>query len=1046
MMNIRRKNLRFVLWSALLAIILAPAIWLAPLHADDDVEFVTDQVVVKLNLASGAVIADIHATYGTTTLDVLLGSTGIYLLQVAPGEDVEQVVSDMQSDPRLLYAEPNFIGQMPEGDPSGTWAWGGHDPAPYLNQYAVDMLNLAEAHQVTLGDGVIVAVLDTGAQLDHPQLAQRFTSVAYDFIADDLIPAEEAIGLDGDNDGLQDEGFGHGTHVAGIINLVAPAAQIMPLRVLDSDGRGNDFVLAEAIQFAVLNGADVINLSLGTPTASELLAEVTEAATSAGVVVVAAAGNLDRSDEQYPAALANVLAVTAVQPTAVKSPFANYGPWVDIAAPGQSITSTFPIDGYAQWSGTSMATGFIAGQAALIRDELPQLSAAGVAARIQATASLLDSLNPNYAGLLGTGLADVGGSLYQPAGIPLTAVTCGQIIIHSILVANDLTDCPGDGLVIGADGITVDLNGRTIDGVDLGSGIRNDGYDNVTIGNGTIQQFDYGVQLNAGTNGNTLSFVTLHFNQDAGILLDNAAGNTIQDNTIEQNSFGIILSGSTQGTLVLANDIVESNNIAVWLIGASSNTLRHNIISDPADSAIMLSEAANNNYLEANTLTGGGDAGIIVTGANNNELIANTVYNMSDSGIVLDNAHNNTIRDNDLRFNAGGVEMNAASDNLIEANNASYTTGTGIEIGDHSLGNGIVLNIASFNGSEGIAVEAEVEPGSGELGNLLDRNIAHANQSRGISVNKAGHTLTGNSADDNDGWGIYVETGNQGEGNTAVNNGEPAQCFNITCNGSPADTTSPNTTIDSGPATETTESAATFTFTANESDVTFHCALDGAAPTVCTSPTSYTSLAAGSHTFQVQAIDAAGNADPTPATHAWTITLSPPPPDCGPTITLYANADAWIEQNSPSNNKGDDSILKVKAQSSNDNFRALVRFPLPTVPAGCEVQSATLRLYSPSWKKGRTLQALRLTSQWSEMGVTWNNQPATSGPAATTSSGQGYRQWNVTTQTQTMLINGNYGFLIRDAVEGGNGAEQQFHAREKDEQMPMLIISFAPDD
>jgi hypothetical protein len=80
------------------------------------------------------------------------------------------------------------------------------------------------------------------------------------------------------------------------------------------------------------------------------------------------------------------------------------------------------------------------------------------------------------------------------------------------------------------------------------------------------------------------------------------------------------------------------------------------------------------------------------------------------------------------------------------------------------------------------------------------------------------------------------------------------------------------------------------------------------------------------------------------------------------------------------------------------------------------------------------------------MGVTWNNQPATSGPAATTSSGQGYRQWNVTTQTQTMLINGNYGFLIRDAVEGGNGAEQQFHAREKDEQMPMLIISFAPDD
>jgi hypothetical protein len=136
--------------------------------------------------------------------------------------------------------------------------------------------------------------------------------------------------------------------------------------------------------------------------------------------------------------------------------------------------------------------------------------------------------------------------------------------------------------------------------------------------------------------------------------------------------------------------------------------------------------------------------------------------------------------------------------------------------------------------------------------------------------------------------------------------------------------------------------------------------------------------------------------------------------------------------------------MKVKSQGSSDNFRALVRFPLPTAPAGCEVQSATLRLYSPSWKNGRTIQAIRLNGNWSEMGVTWGNQPPTTGPAATTSSGSGYRSWNVVSQVQGMYAGSNNGFLIRDAVENSGGNEQEFHAREKGENRPMLIITFGP--
>jgi len=106
------------------------------------------------------------------------------------------------------------------------------------------------------------------------------------------------------------------------------------------------------------------------------------------------------------------------------------------------------------------------------------------------------------------------------------------------------------------------------------------------------------------------------------------------------------------------------------------------------------------------------------------------------------------------------------------------------------------------------------------------------------------------------------------------------------------------------------------------------------------------------------------------------------------------------------------------------------------------VQSATLRLYAASWKNNRTLQALRINAAWTEGGVKWNNQPATTGTAATTTSGSGYRQWNVTAQVQAMFA-ANYGFLIRDATESGGGNEQQFHSREKGESMPQLVVQYA---
>lgn len=176
-------------------------------------------------------------------------------------------------------------------------------------------------------------------------------------------------------------------------------------------------------------------------------------------------------------------------------------------------------------------------------------------------------------------------------------------------------------------------------------------------------------------------------------------------------------------------------------------------------------------------------------------------------------------------------------------------------------------------------------------------------------------------------------------------------------------------------------------------------------------------------------------------------TSTPLPAACtAGTVTYAASADAWIDQASAGNNFGSDSILKVQAKSSN-NFRALVRFNLPaSPPSGCVVQSATMRLYAASSTSGRTIQAIRVTGNWAEGGVTWANQPATTGTAATTGSGSGtgYRSWTVTSQVQAIFSSGtNNGFLIRDATEGGSGREQQFHGREKGEFMPELIVQYA---
>ena len=167
----------------------------------------------------------------------------------------------------------------------------------------------------------------------------------------------------------------------------------------------------------------------------------------------------------------------------------------------------------------------------------------------------------------------------------------------------------------------------------------------------------------------------------------------------------------------------------------------------------------------------------------------------------------------------------------------------------------------------------------------------------------------------------------------------------------------------------------------------------------------------------------------------------PPGNECSTTPqSLLADSDSWVSQGSPANNFGTDSTLKVKSQLGY-NARALVRFPLPTLPGPCtSIASATLRLEASSAKEERTIEAVRVGSDWSENGVTWSNQPATAGEAVAIPSFDGPLEWNVTGQVLDMYTGTNNGFLIRDAEEDGVGDEQTLNGRLKLNDFPPELV------
>ncbi|HSL29656.1 MAG TPA: hypothetical protein VK900_10685, partial [Anaerolineales bacterium] len=188
-----------------LAMIGVLLMWLFPFsghpnvaRAKDDGDYIPGQVVVRLQEDES--IDDINETYNTIMIAELVPGRGVYLLQAPQGSNIEALLDIMDNDPRILYAEPNLVAEAPEAIRSKDWAWGGEDPEPYGEQYALTSINLAGAHSYSTGQGIIVAVVDTGVQLDHPALGAHMTLVQADFVDGDGIANDEPNGVDDDRD------------------------------------------------------------------------------------------------------------------------------------------------------------------------------------------------------------------------------------------------------------------------------------------------------------------------------------------------------------------------------------------------------------------------------------------------------------------------------------------------------------------------------------------------------------------------------------------------------------------------------------------------------------------------------------------------------------------------------------------------------------------------------------------------------------------------------------------------------------------------------
>jgi subtilisin family serine protease len=318
--------------------------------------------------------------------------------------------------PEILAAAPPVSGPGALADAmqhlGPTQYFGATVRSAYVQQWATSLIHLPDVVGRYASGSGIVAVIDTGVDPNHPALAGVLVS-GYDFTRDQPGMASEMADLDQSTVAILDQStvaildgqqyavtlnqstvaildqstvaildatrvpsdFGHGTMVSGLIHLVAPTAQIMPLKAFRADGSANLSDIVRAVYYAVDNGARIINMSFSAPEESPSLAAAIRYASKHNVICIASGGNGGSQDVVYPAASTGVIGVGSTGPQDQLSVFSNYDtPSVEMSAPGEGLITLYPGNHYAGVWGTSFSAALTSGAAALMMDVTPRIS------------------------------------------------------------------------------------------------------------------------------------------------------------------------------------------------------------------------------------------------------------------------------------------------------------------------------------------------------------------------------------------------------------------------------------------------------------------------------------------------------------------------------------------------------------------------------------------------------------------------------------------------------------------------------------------------
>jgi subtilisin family serine protease len=368
-----------------------------------NLRYVSDQIIAEVDSSQADDLARRHRLTRIGSQDLPFIGSAISLFRITDRRSVENVRTELAADAGVRSVQLNFRYVLQ--DQKSVPAEG--DPA----QYALAKLRLPEAHALSRGANVTVAVIDSGIDVAHPELKDAITE------SFDALGAKEGPHV-------------HGTGIAGAIvshaRLMgsAPKARILAIRAFGAAASGAEstsFVILKSLDFAASRGAQIVNMSFAGPK-DPLLERGLEAAATKGMVLIAASGNAGpKSPPLYPAANPNVIAVSATDAHDQLFPASNRGGHIALSAPGVDIFLPAPDGKYQMTSGTSFSAAYISGLAALMMERNPQLVPAEVRAILIKTARDLGL--PGRDDLFGAGEADAFGAVTAvvDAGVPVAA-------------------------------------------------------------------------------------------------------------------------------------------------------------------------------------------------------------------------------------------------------------------------------------------------------------------------------------------------------------------------------------------------------------------------------------------------------------------------------------------------------------------------------------------------------------------------------------------------------------------------------------------------